>query len=168
MQQQKQLKVLLIGDSCTDEYVYGTCDRINPEAPVPILKYYRVEKRQGMSNNVRQNLISFGIQVYVITNIETIVKRRYIDEKYNQQMLRVDHEPSVKPMDYIIPDEDYDALIISDYDKGFLTTEKIVELTESFKGVVFIDTKKIDYQRLMHMLKSMRMSIRNLKIIIIS
>tara|TARA_Y100000114_G_scaffold75290_1_gene69032 strand:- start:1374 stop:2123 length:750 start_codon:yes stop_codon:yes gene_type:complete len=142
MQQQKQLKVLLIGDSCTDEYVYGTCDRINPEAPVPILKYYRVEKRQGMSNNVRQNLISFGIQVYVITNIETIVKRRYIDEKYNQQMLRVDHEPSVKPMDYVIPDEDYDALIISDYDKGFLTTEKIVELTESFKGVVFIDTKK--------------------------
>ena len=41
MPQQKQFKVLLIGDSCTDEYVYGTCERLNPEAPVPILKYNR-------------------------------------------------------------------------------------------------------------------------------
>ena len=38
MPQQKQFKVLLIGDSCTDEYVYGICERLNPEAPVPILE----------------------------------------------------------------------------------------------------------------------------------
>ena len=43
MPQQKQFKVLLIGDSCTDEYVYGTCERLNPEAPVPILKFNRKE-----------------------------------------------------------------------------------------------------------------------------
>ena len=142
MPQQKQLKVLLIGDSCIDEYVYGSCERINPEAPVPILKYYRVEKTGGMSSNVRKNLMSFGLQVYLITNIETIIKRRYIEEKYNQQMLRVDEEPDIAPMNYNIPDDNYDALVISDYNKGFLTTEKIVELTESFKGPVFIDTKK--------------------------
>ena len=43
MPQQQQFKVLLIGDSCTDEYVYGTCDRLNPEAPVPILNFNRKE-----------------------------------------------------------------------------------------------------------------------------
>ena len=43
MQQQKQLKVLLVGDSCTDEYVYGDVKRLNPEAPVPILKFNRKE-----------------------------------------------------------------------------------------------------------------------------
>ena len=36
----------------------------------------------------------------------------------------------------------YDALVISDYDKGFLTTEKIFELTSRFTGPVFIDSKK--------------------------
>ena len=142
MQQQKQLKVLLIGDSCTDEYVYGTCERLNPEAPVPILKLNRKETKQGMAWNVRENLMSFGMEVYIATNEETIIKTRYSDEKYNQQILRVDTEPDIKEIDYQLPDGEYDALVISDYNKGFLTTEKISDLVNSFDGPVFIDTKK--------------------------
>ena len=86
-------KILLIGDSCTDEYVYGVCERLNPEAPVPILKFNRKETNKGMAWNVRENLMSFGIEVHVVTHKENIIKTRYIDEKYNQQMLRVDNEP---------------------------------------------------------------------------
>ena len=142
MPQQKQLKVLLIGDSCTDEYVYGSCERLNPEAPVPILKYSRKEIKKGMAWNVRENIESFGIKVYMITNQETITKTRYIDEKYNQQILRVDDEPDLKPMNYDLPDEYFDALVISDYDKGFLSNEKVFELVEWFDGPVFIDSKK--------------------------
>ena len=142
MPQQKQLKVLLIGDSCTDEYVYGSCERLNPEAPVPILKFNRKETKKGMAWNVRENIESFGIEVYMITNQETITKTRYIDEKYNQQILRVDNEPNLKPMEYDLPDEHFDALVISDYDKGFLSNEKVFELVEWFDGPVFIDSKK--------------------------
>ena len=142
MPQQKQLKVLLIGDSCTDEYVYGSCERLNPEAPVPILKFNRKETKKGMAWNVRKNIESFGIEVYMITNQETITKTRYIDEKYNQQILRVDNEPNLKPMNYDLPDEHFDALVISDYDKGFLSNEKVFELVEWFDGPVFIDSKK--------------------------
>ena len=142
MPQQKQLKVLLIGDSCTDEYVYGSCERLNPEAPVPILKFNRKETKKGMAWNVRENIESFGIEVYMITNQETITKTRYIDEKYNQQILRVDDEPDLKPMEYDLPDGHFDALVISDYDKGFLSNEKVFELVEWFDGPVFIDSKK--------------------------
>jgi len=142
MPQQKQLKVLLIGDSCTDEYVYGFCERLNPEAPVPILKFNRKETKKGMAWNVRENIESFGIEVYMITNQETITKTRYIDEKYNQQILRVDNEPDLKPMNSDLPDEHFDALVISDYDKGFLSNEKVFELVEWFDGPVFIDSKK--------------------------
>ena len=142
MPQQKQLKVLLIGDSCTDEYVYGSCERLNPEAPVPILKFNRKETKKGMAWNVRENIESFGIEVYMITNQETITKTRYIDEKYNQQILRVDKEPNLKPMEYDLPDGHFDALVISDYDKGFLSNEKVFELVEWFDGPVFIDSKK--------------------------
>ena len=142
MPQQKQLKVLLIGDSCTDEYVNGSCERLNPEAPVPILKFNRKETKKGMAWNVRENIESFGIEVYMITNQETITKPRYIDEKYNQQILRVDDEPDLKPMEYDLPDGHFDALVISDYDKGFLSNEKVFELVEWFDGPVFIDSKK--------------------------
>ena len=153
IQQQEQYKVLLIGDSCTDEYVYGTCERLNPEAPVPILKFNRKETTKGMAWNVRENLISFGLNVYILTNEEPIIKTRYIDEKSNQQILRVDDERPCKPMEYEQPflkrsttdppsDDWYDALVISDYDKGFLTRDKIFELVEWFDGPVFIDSKK--------------------------
>ncbi len=149
MQQQKQLKVLLIGDSCTDEYVYGVCERLNPEAPVPILKKTRVDTQRGMALNVQQNLLAFDIQVTLITQGELIVKRRFIDERYNQQILRVDVEDKIEPFRGNIPDEDFDALVISDYDKGFLTTQRIFELVEWFDGPVFIDSKKttlpVDY-----------------------
>ena len=153
MQQQKQFKILLIGDSCTDEYVYGTCERLNPEAPVPILKFNRKETTPGMAWNVRENLMSFGLDVYILTNKEQITKTRYIDEKSNQHILRVDDEGRCEPLPYQQPfhersnidppsDDWYDALVISDYDKGFLTTKKIQELVDWFEGPVFIDSKK--------------------------
>ena len=106
-----------------------------------------------MAWNVRENLMSFGLSVYILTNKEQITKTRYIDEKSNQQILRVDDEDRCEPMEYEQPfhersttdppsDDWYDALVISDYDKGFLTTEKIFELVEWFEGPVFIDSKK--------------------------
>ena len=144
MPQQKQLKILLIGDSCTDEYVYGTCNRLNPEAPVPILNFKRKDTTKGMAWNVRENLMSFDMEVYIVTNQEDITKTRYIDERYNQQILRVDDESLLKPMEYELPEDKFDALVISDYDKGFLTKEKIFELVEWFDGPVFIDSKKTE------------------------
>jgi D-beta-D-heptose 7-phosphate kinase/D-beta-D-heptose 1-phosphate adenosyltransferase len=140
--QQKSFKVLLVGDSCTDQYVYGEVRRLNPEAPVPILDYKRTEIRQGMAWNVYNNLKSFGIEVYMMTNEEKIIKTRYIDEKTNQQILRVDNEIECKPLKYEIPNENYDAVVISDYDKGFITSSKLFDITYGVKCPVFIDTKK--------------------------
>ena len=139
------MKVLLIGDSGEDRYFYGEAKRLNPEAPVPILEYRRGVTSKGMSWNVRENLISFGVEVYLSTHPEAIIKTRYIDEKSNQQIMRYDVEPKIEPLSFDFPSEWnnlYDALVISDYDKGFLTTEKIFELTSRFVGPVFIDSKK--------------------------
>jgi bifunctional ADP-heptose synthase (sugar kinase/adenylyltransferase) len=142
MQQQTSLKVLLIGDSCTDVYIYGNCNRLNPEAPVPILNYTRTVTKQGMAWNVRENLRSFGIEVYMLTNEEKIIKTRYIDEKSNQQILRVDNEINLKPMKYEIPEDSYDAIVISDYDKGFITSQMLFDIAYQSKCPVFIDSKK--------------------------
>lgn len=111
-QQQKSFKVLLIGDSCQDIFLYGSVERLNPEAPVPILNYKRTETRNGMAWNVYNNLRAFGIEVYMLTNQEKITKTRYIDEKTNQQILRVDQEIQCKPMLYDLPDKNFDAVVI--------------------------------------------------------
>ena len=141
-QQQKQFKVLLIGDSCIDKYIYGTCDRISPEAPVPILRYEREEYREGMAWNVKNNLKSFGIEPLFITNPEKIIKTRFVDSKSNQQIFRLDEEPEVKCLGYDLPQDNFDALVISDYCKGLLTNQRIFELVEWFDGPIFIDSKK--------------------------
>ena len=139
------MKVLLIGDSCEDRYFYGDVKRLNPEAPVPILEYKRGVTSKGMVWNVRENLMSFRVETYTSTHPEKIIKTRFIDEKSNQQILRSDEEPEITPISFEFPDEwksTYDALVISDYNKGFITQEKLFELSNWFQGPVFIDTKK--------------------------
>ena len=153
------MRVLLIGDSCTDVYVYGDVKRLNPEAPVPILEPKREDSTKGMAWNVFDNLKAFGLSVFMLTNEEKIIKTRYIHEKSNQQILRVDNEPEIKPLPYeppfitdrsayhrpphkAPPKEWYDVMVISDYNKGYVTQEKLFELVDWFEGPVFIDTKK--------------------------
>jgi len=142
MQQQKQFKVLLIGDSCIDKYVYGEVKRLNPEAPVPVLDYVRTEERKGMAWNVYNNLTSFGIDVFMETNEEEIIKTRYVDEKTNQQILRVDEEVFCKQLERKTYDEKYDAVVISDYCKGFVSSSRLFEIPNQFDCPIFVDSKR--------------------------
>ena len=74
MQQQKQYKVLLIGETCEDSYIFGSVDRISPEAPVPVVKHEETLTALGMSENVKRNLQAFGVNVTHITNKKLIKK----------------------------------------------------------------------------------------------
>ena len=136
------MKVLLLGDSCEDEYIYGRCTRISPEAPVPVLDYAKIQTKSGMAGNVCLNLQSFGLDITFLTNNEQLVKTRFIDEKSNQQILRVDNEEKIKPLVIPVMTDTFDAVVISDYNKGYLTTEKIFEIVEGASCPVFIDSKK--------------------------
>lgn len=148
-QQLTRYNVLLIGDSCIDEYKIGTVDRLSPEAPVPVIKVVNEYELPGMSSNVKQNLINLGIDPDFITNDQEIRKTRYIDQRSGQHLLRVDSEPKISPWSEHTPFplNAYDAIVISDYDKGFLLYEQIEYIIGSVKCPVFIDTKKRDLSR---------------------
>lgn len=147
--QQIKLKILLIGDSCDDLYNIGTVDRLSPEAPVPVLKNTESYTVPGMAANVRLNLIKFGLDVDFITNQERIIKSRYIDKRSGQHLLRVDEDPKIQPWERQtpLPIGHYDAIVISDYNKGFLTYEDIEYLISLTNRPIFIDTKKTDLSR---------------------
>lgn len=149
-QQLKKLKVLLIGDSCIDEYYYGTCDRLNPEAPVPVLKITNWNSSFGMAANVKSNLEAFGIDVDFMTGGKKSIKRRYIDERSKQHIVRVDEDkisppfnPELKSLAYA----QYDAIVISDYNKGFITYENVKAVRDQYIGPIFIDSKKTDLKK---------------------
>lgn len=139
------MKILVIGDNCTDVFIYGRCERLNPEAPIPVFEPTKTVTNQGMAGNVVANLNKLGVQkVELISNHELITKTRYVEHKSNQMLLRVDSNDSVtnsfdiKKVDF----DSYDAVIVADYDKGYLTYEDIQKIGEKSK-LSFIDTKKI-------------------------
>jgi D-beta-D-heptose 7-phosphate kinase/D-beta-D-heptose 1-phosphate adenosyltransferase len=136
------MEILVIGDSCEDVFIYGDINRIAPEAPVPVIKPKRTTENPGMAANVVANLEALGAEVQLITNSEQMRKIRYMDERYNQMVLRVDENDKCDRYDgrvYFPPV--YDAMVISDYNKGFLT-EADIEVFAGAKCPVFLDTKK--------------------------
>jgi len=145
------MKFLVIGDSCTDFYHFGNCERLSQEAPIPVFQLLRTEKKNGMALNVVANLEGLGNEVDNIVNKQEINKKRYIDEKTKQHLLRVDegdHESIESITDEQIDNIDfskYDALVISDYDKGFLTPRRIKSILDKASDCpVFVDSKRED------------------------
>jgi len=138
------MKILVIGDSCVDIFRYGKVERIAPEAPVPIIVPERETSNPGMAGNVVANLKALGAEVDFITNKTEIRKIRYVCSKYNHLLLRVDENDTCEKID-IVPFKTgiYNAVIISDYCKGFLTEEDIEIISKSFDCPIFLDTKKI-------------------------
>ena len=146
-QQLKQFKILLLGDNCKDVYQYGTVDRISPEAPVPVFKFnYKLEK-PGMAGNVSENLKVLGCDVNFLKG-ETSTKTRLIDIRSKQQIVRIDNDVDSKPIEFVteIP-QIYDAVVISDYNKGTISYELVEEIINTVTCPVFIDTKKTDLAR---------------------
>ena len=52
--------VVIFGDVMLDEYIFGSVDRISPEAPVPIVRIEKEEFRLGGAGNVAKNITSLG------------------------------------------------------------------------------------------------------------
>jgi D-beta-D-heptose 7-phosphate kinase / D-beta-D-heptose 1-phosphate adenosyltransferase len=69
--QDKIPKILVIGDLMIDHYLWGSCDRISPEAPVPVINVNSESKVLGGAGNVINNLSALGAKVDVISVIGT-------------------------------------------------------------------------------------------------
>ena len=135
------MRVLVIGDVCIDEYRYGEIRRVNPESSAPLFNFESSEEKMGMAFNVAQNLKAFGMDVTLSVGEEVSRKIRYIDRRTGEHLLRVDHDVQAKPY-FVGSKYFFDAIVISDYNKGFITDEVIWKLRQKFRGPIYMDTKK--------------------------
>ena len=142
------MKILLIGDNGIDQYQFGTVTRISPEAPVPILNYTHTTTKPGMAANVQNNLEKLGCEVDFVHGIKTCIKTRVIDQKTGQHLVRIDQDIPSKPVKIDYTDiEQYNAIVVSDYNKGSVEYETIENLRKNYRGPIFVDTKKTDLAR---------------------
>jgi rfaE bifunctional protein kinase chain/domain len=151
----KNLNVLIIGDVMVDAYLWGSVERISPEAPVPIVSVKSRENRLGGAANVALNIKALGanpILCSVIGNDQkgkefielledqkmetsgivksihrmTTTKFRVIGNK--MQMLRVDEETDIP-----LNDKDY---------KTFNQTFKRIFSNKKIDVIIFQDYDK--------------------------
>jgi len=137
--------VLVVGDSCMDKFTYGTASRLCPDTPAPVFNPVRTTHNSGMAGNVFTNIESFKVGCDLLTNITKTTKHRYVDAKTNHTFLRIDEQDKVPrvPQDWR---DGYDlslykAVVIADYNKGFLEKEDIEYFCNNH-DTVFLDTKK--------------------------
>ena len=171
-------KVLVLGDLMLDKYLWGNVGRISQEAPVPVVDVKKDTSCLGGAGNVCHNLESLGaypIPVGLVgedtagewiksnvkdnrgiisdTNRPTTVKTRII--AHHQQVVRVDQEEK-RPVSRrveeqifgIVQEEDYEGILISDYNKGLLTKSlmrKVLPYAQKMKKPVFVDPKEENF-----------------------
>lgn len=136
------MRILVIGDVCIDEYRYGEIRRVNPESSAPLLNFQDKEEKLGMAFNVSMNLMALGVDVVLSAGKEVSRKIRYIDRRTGEHLLRVDEDVEAKPYEFDVELVDFDAIVISDYNKGYVGDETIKELRKQFDGPIYMDTKK--------------------------
>lgn len=149
------LNILIIGDVMMDSYLWGSVDRISPEAPVPVISVKKRENRLGGAANVALNVQSLGASPVIcavigndregdafiklmqdqglavdglvrLDNRPTTVKTRVIG--HNQQMLRIDAEK--------------DEELAADDTKSLLNKIRTVIATHSIDAIIFEDYDK--------------------------
>ena len=151
-------EILVVGELCTDKFVYGEVKRLSPEAPVPILNPSQVIINSGMAGNVVENLkiLTPYSEIHLLHQKKEITKTRYVEKKSNHMFLRTDEGDD--NVDALILDdfyvlgliEDVDAVIISDYNKGFLSEETILDLAQKSKFSVLDSKKKLSNETLQY------------------
>lgn len=117
-----RVKLLCVGDVMLDHFIYGSVDRISPEAPIPVLRVTREARMLGGAGNVVRNASALGARVALVSAVGddsagadirgllaadahvaahlvsssgrmTTVKTRYV--AHAQQLLRADRESAL-------------------------------------------------------------------------
>lgn len=133
----KNKKILIIGDVMVDSYLFGSVERISPEAPVPIVDIINKQNKLGGAANVATNIKNLGGTPILCTIIGkddnsdiflSLLKNAGLTNSYihqthtrittnktriignNHQMLRVDEELKTE----LLLDDQYNFLCLVD------------------------------------------------------
>ena len=155
-------KILVIGDMMIDHYLWGSCSRISPEAPVQVINVDSESILLGGAGNVINNLNALGAKVDVISvisecdsskelkrllsdiNVGTqhlIIQKNRITTKKSriiaaqQQVVRYDHESAGE-----INNESQQAILL--IFKGIVSDYDVILLSDYDKGVLTYELTK--------------------------
>lgn len=137
-------KILVVGESCTDIFVYCEALKLAPDIPVPVLQVLERVENPGMAANVFRNIKAYVNDSKLMTNENAafVTKTRFVHQDSNHMFFRVDTPHDIERIKIESINLDYDIVVISDYNRGFLSNSDIEFICRNHDNV-FLDTKKI-------------------------
>jgi len=72
-------RLMCVGDVMLDHYVYGTVERVSPEAPIPVLRVERETRTLGGAGNVLRNLQSLGLAPCFVSVVGIALKNNKVN-----------------------------------------------------------------------------------------
>ena len=142
------MKILVIGETCVDKFIYCKSTRLSPEAPVPIINPLHFTTNNGMAGNTLCNIKAISPKAIIagIHQKQKITKTRYIEEKSNHMFFRIDEGDEFDDTfkwnaftDTSIGQAD--IVIVSDYNKGFLSDLDLKEISKK-SNLSILDSKR--------------------------
>ena len=147
------MKVLVLGDIIIDKYIYGSSNRLSPEAPVPVVTYLNEKETKGGAGLVYENLKSLDVNVDMFeTGQPHSIKTRIICDGHYVTRIDDDKDADSNAVLANVLRSDFsqwDYVILSDYDKGVLDNAKqIIAHINSHGPKVIVDPKRYahDYE----------------------
>ncbi len=171
LDQIKGKKILVVGDVMLDVYLHGKAHRISPEAPVPVVAVEKEVMVPGGAGNVAVNVGALGCQTFIAGYVgqdkEGDCLKRYfesenIDTSYlithellttcktriladHQHVVRCDRDSIVssKVLSENLRNDDFDVIVISDYNKGTINSS-VMSVLSHFSCPIICDGKPIN------------------------
>lgn len=145
-----KVKALVCGDAMNDVYHFGRVDRICPEAPAPIFIEDNAleETRRGGADNVAHQMETLGCDVTTLFSSKRSVKHRYFVGHH--LVFRRDMDKAGSPPSFVNNLDQYDVVVLSDYNKGFLSQEfcqSIIPKAVRYGIPVVVDPKGHDWSK---------------------
>jgi D-beta-D-heptose 7-phosphate kinase/D-beta-D-heptose 1-phosphate adenosyltransferase len=143
-------KILVIGEKCIDRFMYCDVSRFSPEAPVPVLNPIEIVENDGMAGNVVRNILAMKSDSLVSHwyQDEIITKTRFVEKKSNHMFLRLDDgETNISKVELIEERigelSNFNIVIVSDYDKGFMTNDDLLTIGKNSKMSILDSKRKL-------------------------
>jgi bifunctional ADP-heptose synthase (sugar kinase/adenylyltransferase) len=143
-------KILVIGEKCIDRFMYCDVSRFSPEAPVPVLNPIEIVENDGMAGNVVRNILAMKSDSLVAHwhQEEIITKTRFVEKKSNHMFLRLDDgETNISKVELteerIGELSNFNIVIVSDYDKGFMTNDDLLTIGKNSKMSILDSKRKL-------------------------
>ena len=149
---EKRPTILVVGDLMLDRFIFGSVDRISPEAPVPIVKFKKEEQMLGGCGNVIRNLDNLGVKTLPFSAIgedlagDLLVKQLSKKEIPILNVLRLSNIKTTEKM-RIVADRQQLARVDWDMDDinadlFDILTKKFAKQIKSVDGVIISDYAK--------------------------